>query len=190
MSCNRNGLKIALGSARAGISAVGNRTAGVVATTAARLDRLNEAAGRTVAPATNLAMRFIGPQIPKPGEPWELRRRGDNDGRAFPGRATRVAPRGRAVGRRRQGRAAGCGLRLIRRFARPMWRPKPLKKGPAWWGVAAGHLTKTGEAGQVTGKTALPVRDGQIPVALWTSSLTPLLNRRDVLTRQVISSKG
>ncbi len=191
MSCNRTGLKIALGSARAGISDLGNRTAGVVATTAARLDRLNEAAGRTVAPATNLAMRFIGPQSP------ETRRAVGATAAAVITTAG-LFPAGRRGLRRGAGLlAAGgkaglqVGVHLVPHARTAYVAAKAVEKGTSLVGVAAGNLTKTGEAGQVVReKRRFLVGTAKIPVELWSSSLTPLFNRRDILTRQVISSKG
>ncbi len=196
MSCDRNGARVSgLCAVRSGISRAGSRAANAGGGLLARFEQAqDELLGQVVAPAL--------------------------DGVAAPGRALqrRVAPvkpwigsalqaSGWALGRR-YGREAllpqavtalsGGGLGLLRLGLKLVPHGQAIKTAVAAADVAGSvaargvsRITRTAAAGEVVQKRRRWLLfEREENVKFWHSRLTPLLNRSDLMTRQVMSSQG
>ncbi len=197
MSCDRNGAKVSgLCAVRSGISRAGSRAANTGGGLLERLAQAQDdlmgqvvapAMDKVAAPATTLQRRMApvkpwvtGPVLQAGG--WALRRRYGH-GALLPQAVTALGGGGLGL--------LKLGLKLV-----PHGQAigVALSVADVAGSVAArgvNRLTRTTAAGEVVQRRPRWfIFEGEEKVEFWHSRLTPLFNRSDLMTRQVLSSQG
>ncbi|HEX9923687.1 MAG TPA: hypothetical protein VGD99_13600 [Anaerolineae bacterium] len=204
MSCERASQKIGhTGAISSGIARLNNTIGHVMGGMASRLDRATaqvdrtiETVGQKAAPLTAMAVNVIKPKDRHTRQAVGamigvtaatavvLAAAGAGDGRQVK-RGVRAIAAGGQMALRALAPQAYMALKLVQATHR--------LTGALGSGVGA--LSKTGPVGEVMQeKRRLLFFKKQVPVSLWTSSLTPWLNRRDVIgavgAKNIVSSRG
>lgn len=202
MSCEQNQNKAKISATSSGVSALTSKAgnvAGVMAVslnkTLDRTDQVLDMVGRKIAPVTGVAMNVIGP-----GNEQTKKAAGTMVGAAAG--ATAIATAGSHRARKQAVTALAAGGRLATNAAVSLLPQAgtvrlTIKATDAVAGAVGsglGALSKSGQAGTVMQeKRKLFFFSSKVPVSLWKSKLTPLINKRDVLAvsgKNIVSSRG
>jgi len=182
-----------------GLSSKAGNVAGVMMTRVnqglEKTDQVINTAGQKMAPVTAMAMNVVGPR----NEP--ARRAAGTLVGAAAG-ATAIAAVSNSQAREKVlkslaagGRLAGsAAVSVLPHAGTARLAIKATDKVTSAVGSGVGALSKTGPAGEVMQeKRKLFFFKSKTPVSLWKSSLTPLINKRDVMTvsgKNIVSSQG
>lgn len=203
MACERTSNRIGkVGAISSGIATLSNKTGQVVGLMAMKMDQVRlktdqaiDRVGRTTAPLTAITLKVVGPDEPTKKALGAL-----VGATAATGLALAVVGVGENSQWPHRVRALAASARLAARTLLPQAYPalkviQATDRLTSAVGTGLGRLSQTGPAGTVTQeKRRLLFFKQQVPVSLWKSSLTPLLNKRDVIgttqAQKVVSSRG
>lgn len=202
MSCEKSKNKAKAGARLSGLSALSSKAGHVAGTFVAGVeravdtgDRLVETIGQRTAPLTTTAVNLMGPQRQQTKRAAGLIA-GATIGAVAVASASNEQVRQRtlrtlAAGRNFVGQTA---INLLPHAGTVRLGVKVSDRLSSAVGSGVATLSKSGEAGTVIQeKRKLLFFKSKTPVQLWQSRLTPLLNRRDLLSvsgKSVLSSRG
>jgi hypothetical protein len=201
MSCQKQANRAGTGAPAAGVPGLSSKTGHLIgnmltATNRAldNVDRGVNIVGRTVAPVTTMAMNVVGARNP------QARRATGFVAGAAMGTAVMAATgqgqkalQGLAGGGKVTGGVAGAVSSLLPHAGTVRLTIRAVDTLSGAVGSSVGALSKTGEAGQVVQeKRKMLFFKSKIPVKLWKSGLTGLINGRDIAVRRrhIVSSRG